>query len=130
LQKAGRWRGLDACRLSLAKSGALMRVIAASLLLASVLLGPTAFAQDGSGADVSGAWHLGGHQDTAYVTAFGSLVDYGGIPLNEAGRLYALAWEASRQTLRTEQCAGYVVPYAFYSPGNYRFWEERDPHTQ
>ena len=22
------------------------------------------------------------------------------------------------------------VPYAFYSPGNYRFWEERDPYTQ
>ena len=29
-----------------------------------------------------------------------------------------------------EQCAGYTVPYAFYSPGNYRFWEERDPISQ
>ncbi len=72
----------------------------------------------------------GGHQDAGYQTAAGALVDYGGIPLNEAGRLYALAWDASRQTLRTEQCAGYTVPYAFYSPGNYRYWEERDPHTQ
>jgi hypothetical protein len=25
---------------------------------------------------------------------------------------------------------GYTVPYAFYSPGNYRFWEEREPNTQ
>lgn len=84
----------------------------------------------GSGVDISGNWKLGGHQDVGYITASGALVDYGGIPLNEAGRLYALAWPASRQTVRTEQCAGYTVPYAFYSPGNYRFWEERDPNTQ
>jgi cyclase len=84
----------------------------------------------GSGTDVSGTWRLGGNQDTAYGTAAGALVDWGGIPFSEAGRLFALAWPASRQTLRTEQCAGYVIPYAFYSPGNYRFWEERDPYTQ
>jgi len=57
-------------------------------------------------------------------------VDYGGLSFNEAGRLYALAWPANRQTLRVEQCAGYTIPYAFFSPGNYRFWEERDPHNQ
>jgi cyclase len=83
-----------------------------------------------SGTDISGTWTLGGHQDGAYITAGGSLVDYGGIPFNEAGRLFALAWPASRQTVRMEQCAGYTIPYAFYSPGNYRFWEERDPNTQ
>jgi len=84
----------------------------------------------GTGTDISGTWTLGGHQDGAYITAGGSLVDYGGIPFNEAGRLFALAWPASRQTVRIEQCAGYTIPYAFYSPGNYRFWEERDPNTQ
>lgn len=84
----------------------------------------------GSGADISGTWMLGGHQDGAYITASGALVDYGGIPFNEAGRLFALAWPASRQTVRVEQCAGYTIPYAFYSPGNYRFWEERDPNNQ
>jgi glyoxylase-like metal-dependent hydrolase (beta-lactamase superfamily II) len=115
-------------------------------LLAAALVGGSGFAQDpaagagvnslfrpgatGSGADISGTWMLGGHQDVAYITASGALVDYGGIPFNEAGRLYALAWSASRQTVREEQCAGYTIPYAFYSPGNYRFWEERDPQTQ
>jgi glyoxylase-like metal-dependent hydrolase (beta-lactamase superfamily II) len=84
----------------------------------------------GSGTDISGTWKLGGHQDGDYITAGGSLVDYGGIPFNEAGRLFALAWPASRQTVRMEQCAGYTIPYAFYSPGNYRFWEERDPNNQ
>lgn len=84
----------------------------------------------GSGVDISGTWMLGGHQDGGYITASGALVDFGGIPFNEAGRLFALAWPASRQTVRTEQCAGYTIPYAFYSPGNYRFWEERDPNNQ
>ncbi|HTA40923.1 MAG TPA: hypothetical protein VK789_00670 [Bryobacteraceae bacterium] len=123
--------------------------IASKALIAFALAGAVACAQDfsaagagvnigaglrapatGSGIDISGSWMLGGHQDGAYITASGALVDFGGIPFNEAGRLFALAWPASRQTVRTEQCAGYTIPYAFYSPGNYRFWEERDPNNQ
>ena len=83
-----------------------------------------------SGIDISGSWSYGGDQDADYGTAAGSVADYGGIPLNEAGRLYALAWDASRMTVRQQQCAGYGIPYAYYSPGNFRFWEERDPYTQ
>ncbi len=120
---------------------AILRVALAAALIeaASLAQDPTAAGgvipffrppANGSGADISGTWMLGGHQDVAYITAAGALVDYGGIPMNEAGRLFALAWPASRQTIRMEQCAGYTIPYAFYSPGNYRFWEERDPHNQ
>jgi glyoxylase-like metal-dependent hydrolase (beta-lactamase superfamily II) len=83
-----------------------------------------------SGIDISGSWTYGGDQDVDYGTAAGSVADYGGIPLNEAGRLYALAWDASRMTVRQQQCAGYGIPYAYFSPGNFRFWEERAPHTQ
>ena len=83
-----------------------------------------------SGIDISGSWSYGGDQDADYGTAAGAVADYGGIPLNEAGRLYALAWDASRMTVRQQQCAGYGIPYAYYSPGNFRFWEERDPYTQ
>ena len=83
-----------------------------------------------SGIDISGSWSYGGDQDADYGTAAGAVADYGGIPLNEAGRLYALAWDASRMTVRQQQCAGYGIPYAYFSPGNFRFWEERDPHTQ
>jgi len=57
-------------------------------------------------------------------------VDYGGIPVNEAGRLYALRWDASHMTVRQQQCAGYVIPYFYFAPQNYRFWEERNPYTQ
>jgi cyclase len=108
-----------------------------ALVLAVGAISITAFGQGGfapatggSGIDISGTWHYGGHQDSAYGTAAGALVDYGGIPLNEAGRLWALAWPASRMTVRQQQCAGYGIPYAYFSPGNYRYWEERDPYTQ
>jgi cyclase len=83
-----------------------------------------------AGIDLSGAWFPNPGQDSGLITASGSLVEYGGIPLNEAGRLYALAWSAARIQGRQQQCMGYVPPYTYNQPGNLRFWEERDPHTQ
>src|SRR5215813_1118209 len=93
-----------------------------------------AFAQNAPppspGADLSGMYTPDRDLDPGLGTAAGRLVDYGGIPLNEAGRMYALAWDASRITLRQQQCAGYVPPYMFVAPGNYRIFEDRDPFTQ
>jgi len=83
-----------------------------------------------AGVDLSGTWYPQPGQDSNLFTASGSLVEYGGIPLSEAGRLYALAWNASRIQGRQHQCMGYVPPYAYNQPGNLRFWEERDPYTQ
>ncbi len=105
------------------------------LLLASTL----AFAQGldfaghtglPAGIDISGAWYPLPFQDSGLITASGALAEYGGIPLNEAGRLYALAWNPSRIQGRQHQCMGYVPPYTYNQPGNLRFWEERDPYTQ
>jgi cyclase len=83
-----------------------------------------------SGTDFSGSWHPSRHQDSGLGTAAGALVDFGGIPLNDASRIYALAWPASRQTVKQQQCMGYVPPYYWYAPGNYRIWQERDPYNQ
>lgn len=83
-----------------------------------------------TGIDISGVWSWAGHQDTGLGTSSGSLVDWGGFPFSEAGRLTSLAWSASRMTVRQHQCESYSIPYEFVSPGNYRFWEERDPVTQ
>jgi len=55
--------------------------------------------------------------------------DYGGVPINEAARLFGLSYDASRLTLRQHQCDGYVAPYQIRAIGNARAWEERDPHT-
>ncbi len=103
-------------------------------LLSAILISAPAFAQisggQAAGVDLSGAWTPSRDQDPGLGTAAGALVDYGGIPINQAGRLYGLAWDASRMTVRQQQCSGYVPPYFYIAPGNYRIWEEREPHTQ
>ena len=82
-----------------------------------------------SGTDFSGSWRPN-QLVLESQTAAGDLADFGGIPLNDAARLYALSWPASRQTVKQHQCMGYVTPYFWYAPANYRIWEERDPLTQ
>ncbi len=82
-----------------------------------------------SGIDISGNWSTLVHQEPLR-TASGMLGEYGGIPISEAGRLSSLAWDASRMTVRQQQCAAYVTPYLMFTGGSQRFWEERDPHTQ
>ncbi|MEQ1948954.1 MAG: MBL fold metallo-hydrolase [Bryobacteraceae bacterium] len=107
-----------------------------ALLLAGSLLAPAAFSQGppppppAPGTDLSGMYAPARELDPGLGTAAGMLVDYGGIPMNEASRMYALAWDASRITVKQQQCAGYVPPYMFIAPGNYRIYEERDPYTQ
>ena len=97
-------------------------------------LAPVTFAQNyppqSPGADLSGLYTPSRMLDPGLGTAAGMLVDYGGIPMNEASRMYALTWDASRITVKQQQCAGYVPPYMFIAPGNYRIFEERDPLNQ
>ena len=116
-----------------------IRILLVFVLPALSLFGALAFAQgldfsghtgQPAGIDISGAWYPLAFQDSGLITASGALAEYGGIPLNEAGRLYALAWNPSRIQGRQHQCMGYVPPYTYNQPGNLRFWEERDPDTQ
>jgi hypothetical protein len=58
------------------------------------------------------------------------LGDYLGIPINDAARLRADSWNASRLTLQEHQCRVHVVPYIYRGPLNLRIWEEKDPETQ
>jgi glyoxylase-like metal-dependent hydrolase (beta-lactamase superfamily II) len=82
------------------------------------------------GFDISGYWTSPLYEDAMERGAGPELGDYGGFPINEAARLFALSYDASRVTLRQHQCDGYVAPYSVRSIGNARAWEERDPHTQ
>jgi len=82
------------------------------------------------GFDISGYWTSPLQEDAMERGAGPELGDYGGFPINEAARLFALSYDASRVTLRHHQCDGYVAPYSIRSIGNARAWEERDPHTQ
>ena len=80
--------------------------------------------------DLSGYWAPVLHEDFMERGPGAELADYGGIPLNEAGRLWALSYDPSRVTLRHHQCEAYVTPYQMRALGNFRIWEERDSHTQ
>jgi len=91
---------------------------------------PAAASAPGPGFDLSGYWTAAMHEDALERGAGPELGDYGGFPINEAARLFALSYNASRVTLRHHQCDGYVAPYSVRSIGNARAWEERDPHTQ
>ncbi len=108
----------------------MMRTRTAILWGGTVLLvASAAFGQrQSSGLDISGAWFnvYQGTDSNATIP----LVAYGGYPLNEAGRLYALTWDPSRMTERQQQCAQYSPHFLLHGGGNYRFWEERDPFTQ
>jgi glyoxylase-like metal-dependent hydrolase (beta-lactamase superfamily II) len=91
---------------------------------------PAAGAAPSPGFDLSGYWTAAMHEDAMERGAGPELGDYGGFPINDAARLFALSYNASRLTLRHHQCDGYVAPYSIRSIGNARAWEERDEHTQ
>jgi cyclase len=106
-------------------------VRAMSALLAMMLTGAAVLAQgpvQSSGLDISGAWFNTNQNSDSNAQI--QLVSYGGYPLNEAGRLYALSWNPSRNASPQQQCAQYSPHFLLHGGGNYRFWEERDPYTQ
>ncbi len=80
--------------------------------------------------DITGYWTPPLHEDGLERGNGPEIADYGGFALNEAGRLFALSYDPSRLTLRHHQCDGYIMPYQMRAVGNFRTWEERDPHTQ
>ena len=80
--------------------------------------------------DFSGWWTANLQEDAMERGAGPELVDYGGFPINDAARLWALSYDTSRLTSRYHQCDGYVAPYSVRAIGNTRVWEERDAHLQ
>ena len=109
-------------------------VLAVCVLLMCVsLLGqapPTGRETPSPGFDISGYWTAAMHEDALERGGGPEIGDYGGFPINEAARLFALSYNVSRVTLRHHQCDGYVAPYSIRAIGNARAWEERDPRTQ
>jgi len=86
--------------------------------------------QESPGFDLTGYWTPALHEDGLERGGGSELGDYAGFALNEAGRLWALSYDPSRVTLKHHQCDAYVAPYQMRAVGNFRIWEERDPHTQ
>ena len=87
-------------------------------------------AAEAPGFDLSGFWSPAMHEDGLERGGGSELGDYAGFALNEAGRLWALSYDPARVTLKHHQCDAYVAPYQMRAVGNFRIWEERDPHDQ
>ena len=84
----------------------------------------------GGGIDISGEWAGNFNEDQPERLAGPELGDYAGAPINEAARLHADTWDASRLTLPEEQCMPHPSTYALRGPMNIRIWKEVDPVTQ
>jgi hypothetical protein len=58
-----------------------------------------------------------------------SLVEFVGLPINDQGREWGLAYKSSRLSLPEHQCQVHVVEYIHRGPHQFRLREERDPVT-
>lgn len=96
------------------------------IFLASALLTVPAFGQ----AYLAGNWTPLRHEDQPERGPGPELGDYLGLPINDAARLRADSWSASRMTLPEHQCRVHVVTYIYRGPLHLRIWEEKDPLTQ
>src|SRR2546426_7201364 len=56
--------------------------------------------------------------------------DFTGVPMNDAARRYAEAYDVTRVTLLEHQCQPYSLPHIFRGPMQFRIWNEKDPGSQ
>src|SRR5689334_10874100 len=94
--------------------------------LALFLFSVSAFGQ----AFLSGNWTPLRHEDQAERGQGPELGDYLGLPINDAARLRADSWSASRMTLPEQQCRVHSVTYIYRGPNHLRIWEEKDAQQQ
>ena len=100
----------------------LNRLCVAVMLLVAVSAAP-AFAQT----DFSGEWAPRFWEDQPERVPGPELGDYLGIPISDAARLRAAAWEASIQTLPEWQCRPHSADYIWRGPSNLKITKEVDP---
>ncbi len=95
----------------------------AAILLATVL---PASAQ----LDLSGVWVPVFHEDQPERIPGPALADFVGLPVNDAARKWALAWDPDRLTAQEHQCQVHTAAYIYRGPLLLRVWDERDLQTQ
>jgi glyoxylase-like metal-dependent hydrolase (beta-lactamase superfamily II) len=96
--------------------------VALFLLLALVTAAPAA-----AQVDFSGEWQPRFWEDNPERVAGPELGEYAGIPINDAARLRAEAWDASIQTLPEWQCRPHSADYIWRGPSPLRIRKEVDP---
>jgi hypothetical protein len=82
------------------------------------------------GVDLSGEWAPRFHEDQPERIPGPDIGDYLGLPINDAARQHADAWDASILTLPEHQCKPHPADYSPRGPANLRIWREIDHDTQ
>lgn len=79
--------------------------------------------------DLTGMWMARVHEDQPERGPGPSLVEYQGLPINEANRQRALSWDPSLLTLEEYQCRPHPADYG-PRHSHLRIWREIDSETQ
>jgi glyoxylase-like metal-dependent hydrolase (beta-lactamase superfamily II) len=91
-----------------------------------LLSGTAAFAQ----MNIDGEWAGRYHEDQGDRVPGDVQGDFTGVPMNDAARRYADAFDVTRVNLLEHQCQPYSLPHIYRGPLQFRIWEEKDPATQ
>jgi hypothetical protein len=90
------------------------------LLMAAMLFSTPAFAQ----IDLVGEWAPQFHEDQPERVGGPNIGDYAGLPINDAARAMADAWEASILSVPEHQCKPHPADYSPRGPANLRISKE------
>jgi hypothetical protein len=80
--------------------------------------------------DLSGMWAQRFHEDAPERGAGPDIGDYTGLPINDAARLRADSWTASKWTMPERQCEPHPADYGPRGPANLRIESRVDPISQ
>ena len=102
------------------------RIVGIAAIWVIVGLPQPAFAQ----IDLNGVWAPIFHEDQPERIPGPEIGDYAGLPINDAARQRADAWDASLLTLPEHQCKPHPSTYGFRGVGNLRISFDFDDPTQ
>src|SRR5436190_2455482 len=102
------------------------RVFTAFVVAWLACVGSTATAQT----NLIGYWNPLFHEDVDERIPGPSIGDYLGLPITDAARLRAEAWDASLLTLPEHQCKPHPSTYGFRGVGNLRIWNVVNDESQ
>ena len=80
--------------------------------------------------NLEGEWAGRYHEDQGDRVPGDVQGDFTGVPLNDAARRYADAFDVTRVNLLEHQCEPYSLPHIYRGPLQFRIWNEKDPGTQ
>ena len=103
-----------------------LKFLACLLLLCVAITGQTAFAQ----VDLAGEWTQKWHEDAVERDAGPEIGDYTGMPINDAARMRADAWDAQKLEMVEHLCDPHPADYAPRGPADMLLWSVTDPFTQ